>query len=119
MDFCEFVSKTKGNSFAMTKDSIVHNHCQTVGDFVKKCKRNGRIYLQDEGTRSYSYDLTFNKKLALAVVCLTAVVPIRDAIRGFCKKPDLAWFIHPLVSFWVFAIYVKLFISKRVRSLVS
>ena len=119
MDFCEFISKTKGNSFAITKDSIVHNHCLTVSSFVKKCKRNGRIYLQDEGTRNYSYDLTFKRKVVLAAICLTLVVPIYDAIRGFRKRPDWAWFIHPLVSFWVFTVYVKLFISNRARSVMS
>jgi glycosyltransferase involved in cell wall biosynthesis len=107
MDFCAHISNRR-RFFVLTKNSVDHDHCGSSKQFVKKCRRNATIYLADGGSRSYSYELSLSKKIKLALICLTFVIPIRDSLRGFSKVRDVAWFLHPILCCWVFIVYSKL-----------
>ena len=47
------------------------------------------------------------KLLGVSILFATFIVPIFDAIRGFLRKRDIAWIIHPFACFGVFLIYVS------------
>jgi glycosyltransferase involved in cell wall biosynthesis len=117
MDYCLHVGKGLSPYFAMTLDSVEHDHCTSLRQFVKKCRRNGKIYLSDGNTRSYSYGLTLSKQMKLAVIALTLVIPIKDSFRGYRKVKDIAWFLHPLFTVWVFCVYSKMYLCNRLALL--
>jgi glycosyltransferase involved in cell wall biosynthesis len=116
MDFCAHISTSRRPFFVLTKNSVDHDHCDSSKQFVKKCRRNAMIYLADGGSRNYSYELSLWKKTKLALICLTFVIPIRDSIRGFSKVRDVAWFLHPILSCWVFIVYSKLSIRDTLKA---
>lgn len=35
----------------------------------------------------------------------TIVIPLFDALKGWLKNKDVAWFLHPVVSFMVAVFY--------------
>jgi glycosyltransferase involved in cell wall biosynthesis len=115
MDFCASVLKSESPYFALTMDSVDHDHCLTLSQFVKKCRRNGTIFLADGDSRRYSYQLTTFKKIKLALICLTLVIPLKDSFRGYVRKKDIAWFLHPVLAFWVFLVYVKLYVFNFLK----
>ena len=115
MDFCAHISSSSSPFFVLTKNSVDHDHCGSAKQFVKKCHRNAKIYLADGESRNYSYELSLSRKIKLALICLTFVVPIWDSIRGFSKVRDMAWFLHPVLCFWVFIVYSKLSIEDTLR----
>ena len=117
MDFCLHIGKSLSPYFAMTLNSVDHDHCTSLRQFVKKCRRNGKIYLSDGNTRSYSYGLSPSRQIKLAAIALTLVIPIKDSLRGYRNIKDVAWFLHPLFTIWVFCVYSKLYLLNRLKSL--
>jgi glycosyltransferase involved in cell wall biosynthesis len=110
LDFSRWLAESATPYFALTKDSIVHDHCDTTSQFVAKCVRNGKIYLNDSrgSVRTYNYRLTPIQYLRVGLLCTTFLLPTLQALRGFMRIRDAAWFLHPILSFWVFVRYAGL-----------
>ena len=53
----------------------------------------------------YEYNVSKIKLLLVSLLFLTWVIPIFDAFRGFIKKRDTAWVMHPFACFGTFVIY--------------
>lgn len=98
------LAKKKPINFAKVKTGIIHLYCgSSVRTFIRKQKRRVRDYLyyRNQGIRQYPWEEQ-NKAgiLAFIVSCLILAPLIYQAIRGFLKKPDWAWFFHP-VACWL------------------
>ena len=52
-----------------------------------------------------------------SIIMLTVIKPLYDSLRGFIKKPDIAWLMHPVLSFTTVAIYGFTVISWYIRKL--
>ncbi|MCK5548170.1 MAG: hypothetical protein KAI64_04100, partial [Thermoplasmata archaeon] len=39
------------------------------------------------------------------IATLTVLKPLADSLRGFAKKKDYAWFLHPVVCFMMLCTY--------------
>lgn len=117
LDYSRWVATSSKPYFALTRDSIVHNHCKTMSQFVAKCVRNGTIYLNDSkhSVRTYNYRFTVLRTLKLSLLCTTFIWPFVQAARGYLRVRDVAWFLHPILSFWIFVRYFLL----KIRSLRS
>jgi glycosyltransferase involved in cell wall biosynthesis len=117
LDYSRWLANSSRPYFALTRDSIIHDHCTSTSQFVGKCIRNAKIYLNDakDSVRTYDYELTPGRVLRVGVLCLTFVWPTMQAFRGYLKVRDRAWFLHPILSFWVFVRYAIL----KSRSLLS
>lgn len=97
------------NQYAVVKNSIIHAGQESFGNFFKRRKKYmEKFYLGDFGRRRYFvYDKRRDKGkiIAYSFYSLTFIGPVIDALRGYRKIPDLAWFLHPLVCFLMFWIY--------------
>jgi glycosyltransferase involved in cell wall biosynthesis len=116
MDFIEQVVNGGDTKFAKVKTSIKHIYCDSsLRRFMRKQLRRIKDYLYrrsvkdvftgDFSTRSYTYGSASNWeflfRLATFVVsCLTLVPLIVQSLIGYSRKPDSAWFVHPLLC-WV------------------
>ncbi len=93
------------NTYGIVKNSVIHH---TDRGFINSMKKKFRYMLA--GTEGGAYGIkrryqVFDPacrqdRVALAKYILyaaTVVKPTFDAIRGFRKVPDTAWFMHPLV----------------------
>lgn len=111
--------------FAKVKIGITHLYCGSdITKFIRKQKRRVKdfLYYQKIGARSYPWQEQ-NKwgLLKFILSCVTIWPLFYQALRGYFKKPDLAWFFHPLASLltlWVYGMAVveaKLGIAKMKR----
>lgn len=93
--------------FAKVKTSIIHLYCQKIKDFYRKQRRRARdfFYLESEKKRNETYQRQTNRQLYFIIATVTIFPLLIQAIRGFIKKPDPAWFFHPLACLMTLWIY--------------
>lgn len=112
------------NKFAAVKNEIWHRTGEVFGRFLGRRIRYAVIYFTDKPLRRYHVvDMATDKwKLAKFIFySLTFVEPTAEAIRGYLKIRDRAWFFHPVICFVCVFVYsyaitkvslMKLFTSK-------
>lgn len=94
-------------NIAFVKNGIIHDTSDSLGNLIRKRVsyfKNHSITLVDR--RRYKiYNINNIKDnlslLKFILFTVTFVRPLFDSLRGFMRKPDVAWFIHPLVC-WMF-----------------
>lgn len=117
----DLVKKGK-DIFGFMKYGIVHDNANNFRHMVRKLKRNVDLYLKYGDRRRYKYDINIIKVGFAILLMVTFIVPLIESFYGFFKKRDLAWFLHPLLSFVVVFVYTysvlaykfKLFLTKHV-----
>lgn len=82
--------------FALLKQPVGHDHCATAGSFLKKCLRNADLFFKYRHLRKYTWDTPAWYLGWTALSMVTLVRPAAHALRGFLRRPDPAWFLHPL-----------------------
>lgn len=105
------------NKYAMVKEEIEHFHTDSIKTFIKKCKRNIDLFLLHEERRKYRWQTPFPKLILTVFLMVTLIKPTYDALRGFFKIPDIAWFLHPLFSFLIPIIYAAAVIKWRMKKI--
>lgn len=97
------------NQFVVVKKEIIHDTGEKWLKFLSKRFRYMRgLYLKQIKMRRYKWvrDYQDMARLGLFVIySLTVVGPLATAVRGFLKKPDLAWFWHPVMSAAMVLVY--------------
>lgn len=93
---------------AKVKTGIVHLYCARLGDFVRKQRRRIRdfLFFAQEKKRSYPWDRQRRAGILLFCLATATILPlVVQALIGFCRKPDRAWFYHVpvcLTTLWVY-----------------
>lgn len=100
------------DNYIILKDEVVHNHSKSYREFVNKIKRNSKQLGEANQYRTYSYNLSMVRMIALGLTLGTFVVPCYDSIKGFFYEHDWAWFIHPFLSFRIALLYASAVIFK-------
>ena len=105
----EAVEKGGELKFAKVKVGIIHLYCgNDIGKFIRKQKRRIRdfLYHQKMGTRKYPWQKQNKMGLVKFVVsCVTVFPLLYQTLKGYLRKPDVAWFFHPLacwITLWVY-----------------
>jgi len=105
--------------FAKVKVGIIHLYCGSdIKKFIRKQKRRVKDYLyyQKTGVRHYPWQEQNRAGLLKFVLSCITILPLTaQSLKGFLKKPDRAWFFHPLscwLTFWVYG-------SEKVKSLIK
>ena len=100
-----FLRENGSLSFIKVKNGIIHTYCESnVAKFAKKQRRRVRDFLfhQSKGSRQYDWksQSKISSLLKFFLYCVTIIPLFVQAIYGYIKKPDLAWFFHPLAC-WI------------------
>ncbi len=116
----DILRKRRGKGkYVVVKNSVVHISGESILKFFKKRSRYMReLYMDEyENRRYFLYDPKRDKVriILYSLSSLTLVWPIMEALWGFWRIPDLAWFWHPVVSFFMFWIYFFAVMKKGVR----
>lgn len=87
--------------FIKTKNGIIHTFCEaSVGKFARKQRRRVRDFLYHKSVKKdREFDWETGSNLGMVKFlgsCVTVVPLFFQAIKGYSKKRDLAWFFHPL-----------------------
>lgn len=94
-DFVYDLINNGHNCFAKVKTGIVHNQPRFFPNKIRRIQRR----LTKEVKIRYNYGI---KRIDMikTVMRICAVIPVfYDTIKGFIKKPDSAWFFHPVACF--------------------
>jgi len=93
--------------FAKVKIDIIHTFCEaSIKKFIRKQKRRIIDFYQFQNQRKYDWQK--NNRFAtikFSLYTLTLIPPVFDSFRGYFKKPDFAWFFHPLACLISFFVY--------------
>ncbi len=116
-DMCARLIRQGHNTFGFLKGQhIVHYIDISLWAFLKRRLSWATLYAGDKIERDYSV-MTKRDLLKLVWIILTystLIFPLLRAIRGHIKKPDSAWFMHPIVCFAFFASYSLLYGLKPI-----
>lgn len=93
--------------FAKVKIGIIHFYCHSINDFYRKQRRRAKdfFYLEKEKERGETYQRQVGRQLYFMLATITILPLIFQSIRGFIRKPDTAWFFHPLaclLTLWIY-----------------
>ena len=91
--------------YGKVKVGLKHD-LEGVNDFFKKKIRRIKRRLSGEINLEYPYNFSRIKLLLISLAFFTCIIPIFDAVRGFLRRPSLAWLFHPIACFGVLLIYV-------------
>ena len=105
--------------FIKTKNSIVHTFCEaSIKKFVTKQRRRLIDYYHYLPHRHYPWQqnqIKNNLKFIFHTIFLSPFF----VLYGFCKKPDPAWFFHPLACWLTFYLYAYITLKQRLGLLKS
>lgn len=111
------------NKIAFVKTDIIHDTSDSLRGLIKKrtdyylnhsvkLAQKRRYQVFDPSKKNDRIHL-----LLFVLYTLTIVKPLFDATKGFVKKPDTAWFLHPMVCFiFLYAYSNSVIRSKLVKN---
>ena len=91
------------NKFAKVKIGIIHVYSEDISTFIKKQKRRIKDYLfyKKLGLRKYPWSSINKVKLLKFIIYVIFLLPLfAQAIKGYIKRPDNAWFFH-IIACWI------------------
>jgi hypothetical protein len=113
------------NKYAIINDEIIHD---TAGSFISFLKKRGRYmrlhYQIRSSNRRYRVfdpekgDDVLNL-IKFILFSVTFVQPILLSIRGYLKKSDIIWFIHPIFCFSILITYGLMVVMGYFQSITS
>lgn len=100
------------NTFAFVKDDIIHLKRTKFSYFIKFLIRRKMImetqYFERIKKRRHAVYVPETDKpylIKYVIYSLTFIKPTFDAIRGYLKIRDMAWFLHPAICFSYLIVY--------------
>lgn len=116
------VQKKGEVKFAKVKTSIIHTYCESdIAKFSRKQKRRVLDYFfyKSKGLRNTEWESKGSQLLILkfALDTILLIPTLSYSIIGFSKKPDFAWFFHPIACLITLFQYVIGTISFKVNKL--
>lgn len=119
-DIPYLLARKKPFFFAKVKIGIIHLYCQTLKDFYRKQKRRVRdfYYLEGQNKRQETYQRQISKQLGFTLSVVLVLPIIFQAIKGYLKKSDWAWFFHPLaciITLWLYGSETVLVKFRKVQ----
>jgi glycosyltransferase involved in cell wall biosynthesis len=101
--------------FAKVKVGIIHTFCESsISKFIRKQKRRLIDYYSYQNLRQYDWQSTKNHSQLKFIFYTLLIVPsLIDSIRGFFKKPDWVWFLHPF--FCLITLYIYTLITIKFK----
>lgn len=97
------------NRVARPKIGIVHLYCNNIKTFGKKQARriNDYFYFKKQGMRNYKYNIRSFGYFKYLLYTLLVFPLFFQSLKGYSKKPDPAWFFHPLacwITLWIYGL---------------
>lgn len=93
--------------FAKVKIGIIHTYCESsIKKFIRKQKRRLVDYYTYNSLRHYQWQSKNSyPQLKFIIYSLTIIPGLYHAIKGFVKKNDPVWFLHPFFCFTTLIVY--------------
>lgn len=105
----QYINQNKKNLyFAKVDTSIIHTYCEnSLSKFIRKQKRRIIDYFSYKTLRQYNWEIKGSKNNIKFILYSGLIVPaLFDSLRGYLKKPDMAWLFHPVACQITLYIYI-------------
>jgi glycosyltransferase involved in cell wall biosynthesis len=101
--------------FAKVKIGIIHTFCESsIKKFIRKQNRRLIDYYSYQNLRQYNWSSNNHYSQIKFIFYTILILPsIFDSIRGFFKKSDLVWFLHPFFCFITLFVYTSVTIKFK------
>jgi glycosyltransferase involved in cell wall biosynthesis len=97
------------NQFVVVNHEIIHDSGESFIKFLgKRYKYMRSLYVKQIKMRRYQWVRNYRDaaRIGLFIIYSFSVIgPLLTAVNGFRRKPDLAWFWHPVMSMAMVIIY--------------
>lgn len=96
------------SNFARVKVAMSHLYAFNLMHYLKKTYRHIRDYYHYHklGVRKYPWTRFDRLKLLKFVLSAILIYPlVKDSVKGYKQKPDIAWFLHWLICFLTVLVY--------------
>lgn len=103
------------NRFIMTKLEVEHLYVHSLCEYFQKQTRNLSLFLKLKKRRKYTYKMPVLQLIGVILLMITLVYPLYQSVKGYMKKPDLAWFLHPFFCFALPMMYVIIIAKEKIR----
>ncbi len=120
------IAKKGLNRFAIVRNEIFHNTAEVSFLFFFGKRK---AYMQQHYQGLYSqrrYKIFDPKKMQdiigllwFIIFTLTFIEPLYESIRGYVRKKDIAWFIHPVMCVGIGVVYAQVNISYLFKILIK
>jgi glycosyltransferase involved in cell wall biosynthesis len=105
------IIRTKGSvTIAKVKTSIIHTFVEAdAGKFFRKQLRriNDMSFHKSKNNRDIDWEGSFMPKIILfGIECLLIVPILFQMVKGYLRKPDVAWLFHPIACYSTLIIYL-------------
>lgn len=112
------------NTYAFVKDDIIHLKRTKVSYFIKFLLRRKYImetqYFERIKRRRHAVYVPETDNLYLIkyiIYSLTFIKPTFDAIRGYTKVHDIAWFLHPIICLSFLIVYSWAVAARTIKKM--
>lgn len=108
--------------YAFTKDDILHlTAYKSLGSYLYRRWLFLTQYALGTRKTHRRYEIYRGRRDFLALVLfviatLTLVKPTWDALRGYARIPDAAWFLHPVLGFALLWVYGYVIVTSAVKA---
>jgi glycosyltransferase involved in cell wall biosynthesis len=103
--------------YAFLRRDVAHDYVRSIGHLMKKLERNALLFYAQQNERQHVWMASRWTLVSQLLTMITVIIPLRDALRGYRKLRDPAWFLHPLLCVYVPAMYAVLYLRSRWRPL--
>jgi glycosyltransferase involved in cell wall biosynthesis len=109
-------SKKKDLFIAKVKVGIIHTFCEnSFSKFIRKQKRRLVDYYIYQNLRQYNWQPINDKSQLKFIFYTILIIPaLVDSFRGFFKKTDLVWFLHPFLCLITLFVYTLVTIQFKI-----
>ena len=101
--------------FSKVKTGIIHLYCDNFKNLFNKQKRRIRDYKKYGNLRKTNW-ININKYglVKFLFYVITFFPLIFQSLKGFIRKRDFAWFIHPIVCIITTIVYLRFWFIKKI-----
>ncbi len=117
------ITKKGLRNYAFVKDTIIHLTGNNFFPFLRRRRYFiEKYHFEDQSKRRYSiYDSKVDKlSLFLFIIySVTIIMPVVDAVRGYMKVQDPAWFVHPFMCLGILLVYGITSIKQEIKYVIT
>jgi glycosyltransferase involved in cell wall biosynthesis len=118
LDYVHDLVEQGDRVFARVDVPVEHRFCEDVSGYWRKTRRRADDFFafQAEGRRTYPWTRRRTAGIADFALSTILLAPVlRDALRGYRRRPDTAWAFHPLACLLTLAVYSAATVRGRLR----
>lgn len=102
--------------WAKVKVGIVNHHAAGIHNFFVKKWRRMQTRSREAASFEYQYPLTATDLVKICLRCVFVAPLVLDAMRGFSRRPDPVWLLHPFLTIGTLVTYGLVYLRLQLSA---